>query len=123
MHYFLYKNKQSPSIIAGHSIFAHSRPDKIGTPRLLPLYIRNILNGISAKKSAQILYPASINSFHDCLIFIILLNLIYKQQFLGRFEWIQAGYSKKLSCFSLTVKTKRALKHLLRLLTQGLTLI
>jgi len=21
---------------AGHSIFAHSRPDKIGTPRLLP---------------------------------------------------------------------------------------
>src|SRR4030042_6418440 len=35
---------------AGHSIFAHSRPDKIGTPRFLPLYIRNILNGISAKK-------------------------------------------------------------------------
>ena len=34
---------------AGYSIFAHSRPDKIGTPRLLPLYIRNILNGISAK--------------------------------------------------------------------------
>ena len=27
-------------------------------PRLLPLYIRNILNGISAKKSAQILYPS-----------------------------------------------------------------
>jgi hypothetical protein len=25
--------------IAGYSIFAHSRPDKIGTPRLLPLYI------------------------------------------------------------------------------------
>jgi hypothetical protein len=43
---------------AGHSIFAHSRPDKIGTPRLLPLYIRNILHGISAKKSAQILCPA-----------------------------------------------------------------
>jgi hypothetical protein len=43
---------------AGHSIFAHSRPDKIGTPRLLPLYIRNILKGISAKKSAQISYPA-----------------------------------------------------------------
>jgi hypothetical protein len=42
-------------IQAGHSIFAHSRPDKIGTPRLLPLYIRNIFNGISAKKSAQIL--------------------------------------------------------------------
>ena len=45
-------------IQAGYSIFAHSRLDKIGTPRLLPLYIRNILNGISAKKSAQILYPA-----------------------------------------------------------------
>jgi hypothetical protein len=43
---------------AGHSIFAHSRPDKIGTPRLLPLYIKNILNGLSAKKSAQILYPS-----------------------------------------------------------------
>jgi hypothetical protein len=47
-------------IKAGHSTFAHSRPDKIGTPRLLPLYIRNILKGISAKKSAQILYPAFI---------------------------------------------------------------
>jgi hypothetical protein len=43
---------------AGYNIFAHSRPDKIGTPRLLPLYIRNILKGISAKKSAQISYPA-----------------------------------------------------------------
>jgi hypothetical protein len=50
----------SDSVMAGHSIFAHSRPDKIGTPRLLPLYIRNILNGISAKKSAQILCPAII---------------------------------------------------------------
>jgi hypothetical protein len=45
-------------IQAGHSIFAHSRPDRIGTPRLLPLYIRKILNGISAKKSTQILCPA-----------------------------------------------------------------
>ncbi len=27
-------------------------------PRLLPLYIKNILNGISAKESAQILCPA-----------------------------------------------------------------
>jgi hypothetical protein len=44
--------------MAGHSTFAHSRPDKIGTPRLLPPYIRNILNGISAKKSAQILCHA-----------------------------------------------------------------
>ncbi len=24
------------SVLAGYSIFAHSRPDKIGTPRLLP---------------------------------------------------------------------------------------
>src|SRR3972149_7612332 len=48
---------------AGHSIFAHSRPDKIGTPRLLPLYIRNILNGISAKKSAQILCPSFLFEF------------------------------------------------------------
>jgi hypothetical protein len=37
---------------AVHNIFAYSRPDKIG------IYIRNILKGISAKKSAQILYPA-----------------------------------------------------------------
>jgi hypothetical protein len=27
---------------AGYGIFAHSRPDKIGTARLLPLYIRNL---------------------------------------------------------------------------------
>jgi hypothetical protein len=33
--------------MTGDSLFAHSRPDKIGTPRLLPLYIRNILNGLS----------------------------------------------------------------------------
>jgi hypothetical protein len=44
--------------MAGYSIFAYPRPDKIGTPRLLPLYIRNILNGLSAKESAQIPYPA-----------------------------------------------------------------
>src|SRR3989304_4708025 len=50
-------------IQAGHSTFAHSRPDKIGTPRLLPLYIRNIFNGISAKKSAQILCPAFLFEF------------------------------------------------------------
>jgi len=48
---------------AGHSILAHSRPDKIGTPRLLPFYIRNILKGISAKKSAQILSPAFLIEF------------------------------------------------------------
>jgi hypothetical protein len=41
----------------GDNLFAHSRPDKIGTPRLLPLYIRNILIGISAKKSPQRLSP------------------------------------------------------------------
>jgi hypothetical protein len=50
---------------AGHSILAHSRPDKIGTPRLLPLYIRNILNGISAKKSAQILCTAFLFGLMD----------------------------------------------------------
>jgi hypothetical protein len=58
------------NIKAGHSILAHSRPDKIGTPRLLPLYIRNILKGLSAKKSAQILYPAvtQILFFFDTII-------------------------------------------------------
>jgi len=44
---------------AGYGIFAHSRPDKIGTARLLPLYIWYILNGLSAKETAQIPYPAS----------------------------------------------------------------
>jgi len=44
--------------MAGYSIFAHSRPDKIGTPRFLPLYKLYIVNGLSAKKSAQIQYPA-----------------------------------------------------------------
>jgi len=28
------------TIIAGYGILAHSRPDKIGAPRFLPLYIR-----------------------------------------------------------------------------------
>jgi hypothetical protein len=32
-------------------------------PRLLPLYIGNIFNGISAKKSAQILCPAFLFEF------------------------------------------------------------
>jgi hypothetical protein len=56
---------------AGHGIFTHSRPDKIGTPypmsrrpRLLPLDIRDILNGLSAKESAQIPYPACFNWFN-----------------------------------------------------------
>lgn len=45
---------------AGYNIFAHSRPDKIGTPRLLPhYYFENFAVGISAKKSAQIPYPVS----------------------------------------------------------------
>jgi hypothetical protein len=46
-------------IETGYSIFAHSRPDKIGAPRLLPLYYLNIFFGLSAKKSVQILYPVS----------------------------------------------------------------
>ncbi|MFH1015086.1 MAG: hypothetical protein V1762_04110, partial [Nitrospirota bacterium] len=44
-------------IKAGHNILAHSPPDKIGTPRFLPHY-KNILSGISAKKSAQTPCPA-----------------------------------------------------------------
>jgi hypothetical protein len=46
-------------MVAGYSIFAHSHTDKIGTARLLPLYIRNILIGLSAKETTQILYPAT----------------------------------------------------------------
>src|SRR4030042_1527462 len=35
---FIYqKSSLNHDIQAGHSTFAHSRPDKIGTPRLLPL--------------------------------------------------------------------------------------
>jgi hypothetical protein len=47
-------------MVSGYSILAHSRPDKIGTPRLLPLYIGNILIGLSAKETAQMLYPDTI---------------------------------------------------------------
>jgi hypothetical protein len=43
---------------AGYSILAHSRPDKIGTPRLVPLDLYEYFIGLSAKKSAQMLYPA-----------------------------------------------------------------
>ena len=43
---------------AGYNIFAHSRSDEIGTPRLLPLHFKNILIGLSEKETAQILYPA-----------------------------------------------------------------
>ena len=60
---------------ASHSIFAHSRPDKIGTPRFLPLYIRYILNGISAKKSAQILYLAYILNENSAIDYRELSNL------------------------------------------------
>ncbi len=35
---------------AGHSIFAHSRPDQIGTPRLLPLYFKDLLSDYRQKK-------------------------------------------------------------------------
>jgi len=41
----------------GDNLFAHSRPDNSGTPRLLPLYIRNIFIGLSSKKSARRLSP------------------------------------------------------------------
>jgi len=36
-------------IMAGHSIFAHSLPDKIWTARLLPLYIRIFLSEYQQK--------------------------------------------------------------------------
>jgi len=36
--------------MADYSIFAHSRPDKIGTPRLLPLYISMSLKDYQQKK-------------------------------------------------------------------------
>jgi hypothetical protein len=54
---------------AGHSIFTHSRPDKIGLstsrrPRPLPLDIYRYFIGLSAKESAQIPYPACFNWFN-----------------------------------------------------------
>jgi hypothetical protein len=49
---------------AGHDIFAHSRPNKIRTPRLLPLDIYRYFIGLSAKESAQIPYPAYFNWFN-----------------------------------------------------------
>jgi hypothetical protein len=36
-------------MMAGYSIFAHSRPDKIGTPRLLPLDIKIVLKDYQQK--------------------------------------------------------------------------
>jgi hypothetical protein len=48
---------------AGHSIFTHSRPDKIETPRFLPHDIYRYFIGLSAKESAQIPYPACFNWF------------------------------------------------------------
>ena len=57
-HYWSYRK----AMAEGYSIFAHSRPDKIGTPRLLPLDFQNISSDYRsttrrAKESAQILYP------------------------------------------------------------------
>ena len=56
---FIYKNFFVEQ--AGHNIFAHSRPDKIGTPRLLPLDLYEYFIGLSAKKSAQIPCPACLS--------------------------------------------------------------
>jgi hypothetical protein len=54
----LFLGSISVSVMAGYSIFAHSRPAYGGPPRLLPLYINKYFFGLSAKESAQILYPA-----------------------------------------------------------------
>jgi hypothetical protein len=48
----------------GHSILAHSRPDKIRTPRLLPLDCFRYFIGLSAKESAQIPCPTYSNWFN-----------------------------------------------------------
>ena len=68
--------------MAGYSIFAHSRPDKIGTPRLLPLDLYKYFIGLSAKKSAQILYPA-----------ITELESYVKSEKLKVSVWIQVKYN------------------------------
>jgi len=54
----------------------------IGTPRFLPLYKLYIVNGLSAKKSAQILYPA-----------ITELESYVKSEKLKVSVWIQVKYN------------------------------
>jgi len=44
-HYWSYRK----AMAEGYSIFAHSRPDKIGTPRLLPLDFQNISSDYQQK--------------------------------------------------------------------------
>jgi len=46
-----------------HGIFAHSRPVKTGTPRLLPLDIYRHLVGLSAKEIAQMPSLTCLNWF------------------------------------------------------------
>ena len=41
---------------AGYSIFAHSRPDKIGIPRLLPLYLKKNLLDYRQKKPLKYMH-------------------------------------------------------------------
>ncbi len=49
--------------LVGHGIFAHSRPVKTGTPRLLPLDIYRHLVGLSAKETAQMPSLTCLNWF------------------------------------------------------------
>jgi hypothetical protein len=46
-----------------HGIFAHSRPVKTGTPRLLPLDIYRHFVGLSAKETAQMPSLTCLNWF------------------------------------------------------------
>ena len=52
----------------GNSIFAHSRPDKVGTPRLLPLYLSYILSDYRQKKPLKCY-------FLSCLLLLVTCHL------------------------------------------------
>ncbi len=73
-------------IKAEHSIFAHSRPDKIEAPRFLPLYFLNRFHGLSAKKTAQTLCSA----FGLVILFILLLSATAFPLDRNKWQWIGA---------------------------------
>jgi iron complex transport system substrate-binding protein len=52
----------------GNSIFAHSRSDKVGTPRLLPLYLSYILSDYRQKKPLKCY-------FLSCLLLLVTCHL------------------------------------------------
>jgi hypothetical protein len=109
---FLSGNKKT-----GHSIFAHSRPDKIGAPRLLPHPPHippyqggdgGVCIGLSAKEAAQILYPAITESgeliyckivIYVCICYILVLSRTGKGRIkVGNPKWKTVKSKSLVNC-------------------------